>query len=99
MEGTPDLAKIVGAIMENPALMEQISSIAKGSTEKEPREAEDTPKTEQTAAVKEEPAPAPKQSDRARLLRAMKPYLSESRARALDSMLVVADILDGMRGR
>ena len=98
MEGTPDLAKIVGAIMENPALMEQISSIAKGSTESEPQEAEQVPVAEQTAAA-DESVPSHRQSDRARLLRARKPYLSESRARALDSMLVVADILDGMRGR
>ena len=39
-----------------------------------------------------------KRSNRGRLLGSLKPYLSEKRASAIDTMISVADILDAMKG-
>ena len=102
-----DISKVVGLIMENPALIEQIANLAKSK---------DTPPPAESKAVEE----APKQSenppvqasseatylqkprgvqDRSRLLGALKPYVSEERAKAIDSMLTIAEILDMMKAR
>ena len=94
-----DIGKIVGLIMDNPQIIEQISALAKQS---------DTPKTEepsepQAEAVKPVSAIPPPQTtgrgDRARLLGALKPYVSSERAKAIDSMMSIADILEMMRSR
>ncbi len=101
-----DIGRIVGLIMENPALIEQISNLAR-STEKTDEVIKDP---EQTAAVEEantpvaapEPATYNQHSDsynRQRLLGALKPYVSEERAKAIDSMISIAEILDMMRAR
>ena len=97
MEGTPDLASLVSAIMENPSLVEQISALAK-STASAPEPVADHAEPTVTQA-QEIPVAQPRKKDRTQLLKAMKPYLSEGRARALDTMVMVADILEGMKGR
>ena len=98
MEGTPDLASLVSAIMENPSLVEQISALAR-STASAP-EAPAVQDAEPTVSEKaEKPTAPPRAKHRTQLLKPMKPYLSEGRARALDTMVMVADILEGMKGR
>lgn len=93
-----DIGKIVGLIMENPALIEQISALAKNES-KEPT------KAQEEATVNAEPiedtykASASPRLERARLLGALKPYVSGERAKAIDSMISIADILDVMRQR
>lgn len=98
MEGTPDLAEMVKMIMGNPELMAQISTIASKSNppKDEPRveEKEDSPISQEPPRTEFR---GDKKGNRSRLVSAMKPYLSENRARAIESMLVVADILDGMK--
>ena len=96
MESTPDLSRIVNLIMQNPELIEQISALANS-------EPKDTPAPEEAAAevVAEETVsqPTPKRdmrSHRHELLSAMKPYLSEGRRSALDSMSSILDIIDVM---
>jgi hypothetical protein len=96
MESTPDLSRIVNLIMQNPELIEQISALANS----EPKE---TPESEEASAevIAEETIsqPAPKRdmrSHRHELLSAMKPYLSEGRRSALDSMSSILDIIDVM---
>lgn len=100
-----DLSKVVSLIMENPKLIEEISALAK--SEKGKNDETDTPPT----LVTEEPtveiakvddtykAARGGKSRRNELLCAMKPYLSQERAKAVDSMLTIVEILDLMRER
>ena len=103
-----DIGKVIGLIMENPQLIEQIANLARQNSpsENKPEEL----KVETTATVvKEEVVPtvtAPtyksvthQRGNRAQLLGALKPYVSEERAKAIDSMISIADILDMMRAR
>ena len=102
-----DLSKVIGVIMENPALIEQISNLTKqGSSEG--AQAVSTDKTEQTvenvAQPEQKSAPTyspsvTQRSNRAQLLGALKPYLSEERAKAIDSMFSISEVLDMMRGK
>lgn len=102
-----DLSKVIGLIMENPALIEQISSLARQSSTEQ--KIEEPPKaTEEVAVLKEdtepkaEPTYSPiisQRNNRAQLLGALKPYVSKERAKAIDSMISIADILDMMKAR
>jgi hypothetical protein len=101
-----DIGRVVGLIMENPALIEQIASLAKGqeSSATEPVEA-----SEPIQSVKAEEPPQPvsqpiytqcsDRANRARLLGALKPYLSDERAKAIDSMISIVDVLSMMKTR
>ena len=95
-----DLSKIVNLIMENPALVEQIRGLAKKGEEEtssSANEVMETEKTESAPLVKSEENPS--RIRRRELLSALKPYLSETRAGAIDSMMSIADILEVMRTR
>ena len=101
-----DLSKVINLIMENPKLIEEISALAKGDKH-------GTPETTQNASVEEETeektaltpkdityaSERPHRSKRNELLCAMKPYLSKERARAIDSVLTIVDILGVMKER
>lgn len=99
-----DVGKVVGLIMENPQLIEQIANLAK------PKETQSEKRVEQNESVASEKAaqtvdmptyspPQPRGSNRSQLFGALKPYVSVERAKAIDSMLAIADILDMMRSR
>ena len=99
--GGLDISKVVGLIMENPNLIEEISKLAKDSGANEEKDV-------QPEEVKQEvkaPSPATyKKTDvrgqrRSELLSAIKPYLSEERAKAIDSMITIVDVLGMMNGR
>ena len=96
MSNTPDISRLVSLIMENPQLVEQISNLAKSDNSDTTK-----PKAEESAPVSVEAplatSPDKKISTRSELLRAMKPYLSESRGRAIDSMLSISGILEVMK--
>ena len=65
-------------------------------------EAEKAEEAVQTGAQSAQPTYAhteQKRSNRSQLLCAFKPYVSGERAKAIDSMLAIADILDMMRAR
>ena len=100
-----DISKVVSLIMENPALIEQISSLAKSSRKTQSEEPPDEvidEKSEVELKASTEPTSAAGKSqrkDRATLLCALKPYVSSERAKAIDSMISIADILDMMRSR
>lgn len=102
-----DLGKIVNLIMQNPELIEQIKKLGEKSestenemetkaqnTEIEPTGAEEEVSTVSAAGVK-----SVARSRRRELLCALKPYVSEERSRAIDSMMSIADILDVMRSK
>ena len=100
MEATPDLSRIVGLIMQNPELIEQISSLAKESSkdkenesleEKHEQKVDDSPASVSIENVRDD-----SRQRRRELLSAIKPYLSENRRTAIDSMSSILDILDVM---
>lgn len=95
-----DLSKIVNLIMENPKLIEEIKSMTSGASERSEETVNKEPEAifeaEATETVKEANAPISRSEKvrRKELLCALKPYVSPERARAIDSMLSVAEILD-----
>lgn len=104
MADTPDLGKIVSLIMENPDLISKIQGLAKADAQETEDKAiegastdavakKDSEDAEQVFAVSEE------KKRRTKLLHAMKPYLSSERAKAIDSMISMAEILDMMKQR
>ncbi len=95
-----DIGKIVGIIMDNPQIIEQISALAKQSdapkvTEEAVAPPQEDIKPVQTVSVSQTVG----RGERARLLGALKPYVSSERAKAIDSMMSIADILEMMRSR
>lgn len=94
MSGTPDLSGIINLIMQNPALIEQISALAKQKPEVEADITEEEAVGEEQIAVNDvRPTPSQK-SNRRDLINAMKPYLSENRQIAIDSMSSILDVID-----
>ena len=103
-----DIGRVIGLIMENPQLIEQIANLARQNDPQaiKPEQA-NVAATE--ATVEEESTPtvvaptyksvAHQRGNRAQLLGALKPYVSEERAKAIDSMISIADILDMMKAR
>ena len=89
-----DISKIISAIMENPALVEEIRSLAIKSEEQkdtqQTKKEEPAERTEEAALDLPHPKKASRRND---LLRAMRPYLSEERGRAIESMITIADII------
>ena len=102
-----DIGKVVGLIMENPALIEQIANLAKSSEsapQKEEESSEVIAQRSENTPIEASAEPTYSQpprgvQDRARLFGALKPYVSTERAKAIDSMLTIADILDMMKAR
>lgn len=99
-----DLSKIVSMIMENPKLVEEIRDMVSKS-----EKADDS--TDVTVSENEKAAAPPPEasetstyakshsSKRNDLLRAMRPYLSEKRGSAIESMITIADILFTIRDK
>ncbi|MBO5316504.1 MAG: hypothetical protein J6B48_08770 [Clostridia bacterium] len=105
MKETPDIGRIIQLIMENPSLVEEISRLASSDSENTASEAEAHP-APPSVEMTEAPTPpptvrteAPARAKRAQLLGALKPYVSAERAKAIDSMISVAEILDMMKAR
>jgi len=103
-----DLSRIVNLIMENPKLIAEIKNMASQNKEnsEDVKEAAaiDTTETvelnENDATVANAfPQKNEQRSRRNSLLSALKPYVSEKRCQAIDSMMSIADILDVVRTR
>lgn len=104
-----DLSRIVGLIMENPTLIEEIRSLTQSKEKKDeaPEEITDAPElgraSEEIAApVRETQREAikrvsPEGARRRELLCALKPYVSEGRSKAIDSIISIAEILEVVR--
>ena len=97
-----DLSKIVGIIMENPKLVAEIRDMVTKAEASEdeamPEKAEDpseiaTPSAVMSNPVSENTYRESRSSRRNDLLRAMRPYVSEERGRAIESMITIMDIL------
>ena len=102
-----DLSRIVNLIMENPTLIEEIKSLAQGDEKGAQAEAsqtsEEVPHTEVNTHISEASDKASTQSGigkrRRDLLLALRPYLSEGRGKAMETMASIVDILDMMKTR
>lgn len=101
-----DIGKVVGLIMENPQLIEQISNLARQKSDPPTLEVTEVKEVsevqEEAAEVTAQPTyqiPTSHRGNRAQLLGALKPYVSSERAKAIDSMISIADILEMMRSR
>lgn len=103
----PDLSRLVNLIMENPSLIAEISQLSKKPSRPEAEASDQHPEGEQSGERAEAMPPAPPavgdrsasggRDRRDRLLGALKPYLSEDRARALSSIEAIANLIDVMR--
>lgn len=109
MDANTDVSKIIGLIMENPDIIERIKSLS-SAAESESKEAsvksedeavkESVVQKESTESVATY-AKAQRHDKRKRseLLCALKPYLSESRSKAIDTMLNIFEVIDLMKVR
>ncbi len=104
-ERGPELSRIVNLIMENPHIIEEISKLAakdeSASTHASEPEAETHEETQSVsipASTYASNGGGAKQK-RSMLLSALKPYVSKERAKALDSMVSIAEMLEIMRSR
>lgn len=105
MDNSPDISKVINLIMENPELIASIKSMlgkekeeSTASIDESKTPDEEAKETVAEAAVKE---PEPKTDTRGRrnaLLRALKPYVSGERAKAIDTMMSLADVMDIIKG-
>lgn len=97
-KSAPDISKVISVIMENPDILERISSLVKNDAESKSEGSDQAPQAvAQTSSTYSEAIAAPGRTRRAQLLGALKPYVKEERARAIDSVIAIADILDMMR--
>ncbi len=104
----PDISRILELIMQNPGLVAEIQGLVKNESSPQPK---NLPEPEHEPEEKPEPKPTessvsrsvqPEMSQkerRALLLSAMKSYVSSERARAIDSMMAVSEILEVMKTR
>ena len=101
-ESTPDISKVISVIMQNPALIEEISSLmgkaGETGAKKESEKPEPEPQSEAECVIATpEIREGARGADRKRLLGALKPYVSKERAKAIDSMISISEILDAVR--
>lgn len=98
---SPDLSKIISVLMENPDIIEKISSLAK--TETKPQTAKNdtqmSERAEPAAIMSGDNGQLQKRERRSRLLSAIKPYLEPKRQEAIDSMMAIAEVLDTIKRR
>lgn len=104
MADTPDLSKLVGLIMQNPELISQISALAKSESTQNIVADTDGSEVVSESSASESRSESEStstsgsiRSHRQELLHAMKPYLSEQRRAAIDSMISISEIIDMVR--
>jgi hypothetical protein len=97
-EGTPDVSRIIKLIMDNPKIIEEIGEMMH-SDEAEERNADTSDKQTQVekSVVNDVPEENLRSKSRRDLLFALKPYLSEKRRGAIDSMLSVAEVFSMLK--
>ena len=89
-----DLSKVISLIMENPSLVEQIRNMVNSSEKvaESPKEKTAEPQTA-LPSVDDDTYSDSGTARRNELLRAIRPYLSEERGKAIESMITISDIL------
>lgn len=90
-----DLSKVIGMIMENPTLVREIREMVERSGNDE-LSTQSINKGDPESSIRKSSEDAHEghhQNRRNDLLRAIRPYLSEERGKAIESMIAIADIL------
>lgn len=104
----PDISRMVKLILDNPALMAQIRDTVMQEQPPDPGTDTAVAETSETTAAPTVADAAPHaEADedtgmavrRQRLLKALRPYVSPERARAIDTVMALSDVLGLMRGR
>ena len=94
-----DLGAVINLIMENPELVSKIKSLAEEGKEST-AEAEEAPAVAEPIKKTEHRAVGEKRvARRGELLRALSPYISDNRKKAIETFMSIADILDLMRAK
>ena len=99
--GFPDLSSIISRVTENPQALAMLSTLlgnhGKDTHAKEEpcptKESEPCAKSELPVCLTKEEKPNRKHEDKRRLLLALKPFLTQERRQALDTILIVWDAL------
>lgn len=100
-----DLGSIIGLIMERPDLISEIKRIAEAKSVDDGKENESTVVEDAVSQPKEvggeserirEGHSSKRRSD---LIRALSPFVSKERHKAMETFLTIADILETMRGK
>lgn len=98
---TSDFPSILSTLMEKPELIAKIASLLRGSGITLPEKAED----EEPQNAEPTAAPAPveptfrpvDEKSREKLFLSLKPYLSDKRASAIDTMVGILRVIDAVR--
>ena len=107
MEGSLDLSSVVSMIMKHPEIIETIANLAKAegesvSTERiapipdEQKEPDTPPESAPVSTIAHTALSQSKGENRKRLFSAIRPFLSEERAKTLSGVEAVVSILDSL---
>ena len=106
-----DISKIIGIIMENPDIIARIKGLADKQNDSALSNTEETASIqanapeihEQSASVRSSASNGATKTQCKRkqreLLLALKPYVKNERAQAIDTMLSVIDVITAIRGK
>ena len=95
MDNGTDVSKIVELIMQNPDIIDRIKALKNESDIDGKDGANENPKpSANTSAIHKKCGP----SKRSALLCALKPYLSEKRGKAIDTILSAIEVFDLIKG-
>lgn len=99
MDSGMDIAKLVSLIMENPELIEKIKTLGEKNALEEDGDSRDEKPSEAiptsaNAASTEDSGIRSRKKLRGSLLSSLKPYVSEKRRSAIDTMMTVFDVID-----
>jgi hypothetical protein len=93
MDNGMDISKLVELIMQNPDIVERIKSLKNESESVSAKEKAEPENADSGGLHKKRNA-----TRRGALLAALKPYLSEKRSKAIDTMLSAIDVFDLIKG-
>ena len=99
-----DISKVVSLIMENPKLIEEIKGLVKEEAQDDLKadnenEIAETAKNTVAREATYSSHQIPKKTQRSELLKALKPFLSAERGKAIESMITISDVLETIKER
>lgn len=95
-----DLSGLVSSLLSNPAALSMLSSLVGSIGARQGGEAKkDEPSEEQEAVATLLPTPKTPRDERARLLEALRPFLSHERCEMIDTLLKILDLMAVLRRR
>ncbi len=91
------IATLIERLSEDPQLMEKVGEMIEASATQTAACAEEVPTVQASAAEQVSLSKNGDKDRRHHLLTALRPYLSDRRAKALDSFEAIADLLEYMK--